>query len=125
MFHHPTITHRIGRTGRRCSGAAITISAERSESGGFDRKADRPVILTGNPAPKSQESPPHRVRQTGRPSAARRHKPAPSPAREEKIATISDMRTRRLPALPARPRDEAPDLAHFPAFLLRPIRVKA
>jgi hypothetical protein len=35
------------------------------------------------------------------------------------------MRPRRLPNPPKRPRDEAPDLGHFPAFLLRPIRVKA
>ena len=57
--------------------------------------------------------------------AARGRKPTSSPAREENVTTIGDARGRRLPALPMRPRNEAPDLAHFPAFLLRPIRVKA
>ena len=41
-----------------------------------------------------------------------------------KVAPIAAARQRRLPP-PPRPREEEADQAHLPAFLLRPIRVKA
>ncbi len=44
--------------------------------------------------------------------------------RTAKVAPIATARQRRLPP-PPRPREEEADQAHLPAFLLRPIRVKA
>jgi superfamily II DNA/RNA helicase len=127
--HHPDdYVHRIGRTGRAGrSGTAITIVAPNDQKAvvSIEKLIGQSIPWTGGPAVESEEAPPHQGRRNGRHSATRGHKPASSPAREENITIIGDVRVRRLPASPARPRNEAPDLAHFPAFLLRPIRVKA
>src|ERR1700730_13703739 len=127
--HHPDdYVHRIGRTGRAGrSGTAITIVAPSDQKAvvSIEKLIGQSIPWTGGPAVEPEEAPPHQGRRNGRRSAARNHKPASSPAREENVTAIGDVRGRRLPALPMRPRNEAPDLAHFPAFLLRPVRVKA
>jgi superfamily II DNA/RNA helicase len=137
--HHPDdYVHRIGRTGRAGrSGTAITIVAPADQKAValIEKLIGQSIPWSGDPAPASDEAPAHRDRRSGRPSAGRGRKPAPSPeqtrppapvpARADKVAPISDARMRRPAAAPPRPRDEEPDLAHLPAFLLRPIRVKA
>jgi superfamily II DNA/RNA helicase len=127
--HHPDdYVHRIGRTGRAGrSGTAITIVAPSDQKAvvSIEKLIGQSIPWTGGPAVELEEAPPRQGRRNGRHSTARSRKPASSPAREENVTTIGDMRGRRLPALPMRPRNETPDLAHFPAFLLRPIRVKA
>jgi superfamily II DNA/RNA helicase len=127
--HHPDdYVHRIGRTGRAGrSGTAITIVAPSDQKAvvSIEKLIGQSIPWTGGPTVEPEEAPPRQGRRNGRRSAARNHKPASSPAREENVTAIGDVRGRRLPALPMRPRNEAPDLAHFPAFLLRPVRVKA
>jgi superfamily II DNA/RNA helicase len=127
--HHPDdYVHRIGRTGRAGrSGTAITIVAPSDQKAvvSIEKLIGQSIPWTSGPAVEPEEAPPHKGRRNGRHSAARGRKPASSPVREENVTAIGDMRGRRLPALPVRPRNETPDLAHFPAFLLRPIRVKA
>jgi superfamily II DNA/RNA helicase len=74
-----------------------------------------------------QERPP----QQQRPASERPEQQRPAPERHPqerhpqervaKVASIENARPRRQ-APPARPRDEEPDVAHLPAFLLRPVR---
>ena len=129
--HHPDdYVHRIGRTGRAGrSGIAITIVAPSDKKAVvlIEKLIGQSIPWTGDHVAEPEEPSPHRERRNGRPAAARSHKPAPapSPARDQKIASIGNGRPRRLPAPPSRPRDEEADLAHLPAFLLRPVRVKA
>src|SRR6202140_4428711 len=127
-IHPDDYVHRIGRTGRAGrSGTAITIVAPSDQKAvvSIEKLIGQSIPWTGGPAVEPEEAPHHQGRRNGRRSAARNHKPASSPAREENVTAIGDVRGRRLPALPMRPRNESPDLAHFPAFLLRPVRVKA
>jgi superfamily II DNA/RNA helicase len=135
--HHPDdYVHRIGRTGRAGrSGTAITIVAP------ADQKAVASIEkLIGQSIPwieaPSSEPPrePRNVdaRHTDKVQGRRQqhrgpvtlggpNRRAPVPANDEKIASIGNARARRNP--PQRQHDEAPELRHFPAFLLRPIRV--
>jgi hypothetical protein len=83
------------------------------------------IPWTGSPVVEEVEAPSHRRRHNGRSFPLNGQKAASSAGHDKKVAAIGNMRPRRLPNPPKRPRDEAPDLGHFPAFLLRPIRVKA
>ncbi|HYA04608.1 MAG TPA: DEAD/DEAH box helicase, partial [Xanthobacteraceae bacterium] len=119
-FHPDDYVHRIGRTGRAGrSGTAITIVA-----GAHDAKAVAAIEqLIGRPIPfmdnqpgaaaGPQPSAGHRGRSDGR------HRPQRAGA----VARIDDARSRRAGA--PRPRGEDADAAHLPAFLLRPVPVKA
>lgn len=132
--HHPDdYVHRIGRTGRAGrSGTAVTIVAPSDHKAvvSIEKLIGQSIPWTGNtvvePEEASSRRQPHRQPRNGRSSAAvRDHKPSPSAGNDEKVTTISNLRSRRLPKPPQRQREEAPDLGHFPAFLLRPFRVKA
>jgi superfamily II DNA/RNA helicase len=132
--HHPDdYVHRIGRTGRAGrSGAAITIVApgDQKAVAAIEKLIGQSIPWAGNPALERSEGPSHRKRHNGHsPTLLRVHKDAPSPGHDEKVAAISNgrasIRPRRPVNPPQRPRDDAPDLHHLPAFLLRPIRVKA
>ncbi len=128
-YHPDDYVHRIGRTGRAGrSGTAITMVA-----GANDAKAvaaiEKLIGLTipwmnGPPSQKSEPELTPRQPHRGRPDGHRH------PARPASVARIDDARTRRAPPPPppppARPRHDEPDAAsHLPAFLLRPVRVKA
>ena len=126
MPHHPDdYVHRIGRTGRAGrSGTAITIVAP------IDSKAVAAIEqLTGKTidwaeAPQGAHAP--------RPQGASRHEPRDHerqrnrsrrshPEREPaKVAHIDQARARR-----STQRTEEADDAHLPAFLLRPVKLKA
>jgi superfamily II DNA/RNA helicase len=128
--HHPDdYVHRIGRTGRAGrSGAAITIVApgDHRAVASIEKLIGQSIPWSGHPVVEQEEAPSDRRRHNGRSSPLLRgRKAASSPGREEKVAAIGNIRPRRAPNPPQRPRDEAVDLGHFPAFLLRPIRVKA
>jgi superfamily II DNA/RNA helicase len=93
----------------------------RPSSGGRGRKSGGP---SSERSPSSDRG--HKPAAAA-PAPERSHSRAPAPTperREEKIAPIS-ARPRRPSAPPPHARDDEPDLAHLPAFLLRPIRVKA
>jgi superfamily II DNA/RNA helicase len=128
--HHPDdYVHRIGRTGRAGrSGTAVTIVAPGDQRAvvAIEKLIGQSIPWSGNPVAEQEEAPSDRRRHNGRSSPLPRgRKAAASPGREEKVAAIGNIRQRRAPNAPQRPRDEATDLGHFPAFLLRPIRVKA
>ncbi len=132
-IHPDDYVHRIGRTGRAGrSGTAITIVA-----GSNDAKAVAAIEkLIGQPIPFMDKQPepnaePNTERSTERGAASRQppahrerseprrhsHRPAP-------VARIDEARSRRAPPL-ARPHQDDSDDSHLPAFLLRPVTVKA
>ena len=128
--HHPDdYVHRIGRTGRAGrSGTAVTIVTPSDQKAvvSIEKLIGQSIPWVSNPAAEQQEAPSHRRRHNGLASAVLEgRKPAPPAGHEEKAATIGNVRPRRVPSQQQRPRNEAPDLGHFPAFLLRPLRVKA
>jgi superfamily II DNA/RNA helicase len=135
--HPDDYVHRIGRTGRAGrSGTAITIV-----SGTHDAKAvaaiekligqsipwmgEPPGAAAPSPQPPSapaQAAPQHR---RGRPDDRRRpNRPAPSAPSAPPIARIDEARIRRA-AQPAVSRSDDGDASHLPAFLLRPVPLKA
>ena len=128
--HHPDdYVHRIGRTGRAGrSGTAITIvaPADGKAVAAIEKLTGQTIAWAGEPAPSTDE-----------PRARERH--APRPPRQEQrprhhgrqrdqerptaqVARLDEARSRR-PA--ARPRVEEADDSHLPAFLLRPVPLKA
>jgi superfamily II DNA/RNA helicase len=133
--HHPDdYVHRIGRTGRAGrSGAAITIVApgDQKAVASIEKLIGQSIPWAGNAAVEQEEAPAHRRRRHNghSPTPLRGQNETPSPGHDEKVAAIgsgrANMRPRRLPNPPQRPRDDTPDLRHLPAFLLRPFRVKA
>jgi superfamily II DNA/RNA helicase len=126
--HHPDdYVHRIGRTGRAGrSGTAITIVAP------ADGKAVAAIEhLTGQTidwaeAPKASHEPPKQAHASSRhePREYGRRRNAPRTGQHErepaKVAHIDQARARR-----SAERSEEGNDAHLPAFLLRPVKLKA
>ena len=130
-FHADDYVHRIGRTGRAGrSGTAITIVA-----GANDAKAavaiekligqtipwmEQPAGAAPSPRAQQNSRPPRR----GRNERHDRQRAAQRPAAS--VARLDEARTRRVPqpARGARAADEG-DASHLPAFLLRPVPLKA
>jgi superfamily II DNA/RNA helicase len=142
-IHADDYVHRIGRTGRAGrSGIAITLVA-----GSNDAKAVAAIEkLIGQPIPwmdkipgepsASLEEPRHAARpqhssrgrsnghrhpSSHRPAAARSDDAKP---RSEETRPRREEKPRRAPQ-PARPHSDESDSSHLPAFLLRPVPVKA
>jgi superfamily II DNA/RNA helicase len=119
--HHPDdYVHRIGRTGRAGrSGTAITIvaPADRKAVGAIEKLIGQPIAWAGEP-PRERTpdmpaaKPPRHTDQKG----GHHGRPAP-------VARLQDARPARPPQ--PRPRAEDTDGTHLPAFLLRPVRLKA
>jgi superfamily II DNA/RNA helicase len=129
-FHPDDYVHRIGRTGRAGrSGTAITIV-----SGTHDAKAVAAIEkLIGQTIPWMGEPPgaalaapraPASPRSAGRPHRHSRADDRRQPKRPAPVARHEETRPRRLPQ-PAASRPEEGDTSHLPAFLLRPVPVKA
>ncbi len=141
MPHHPDdYVHRIGRTGRAgLSGTAITIVApiDGKAVAAIERLIGQTIPWMGEPAPaETRESRPHegeRSHRGGRQRGQHRDRqPQPRPDQEPARAAH---RSRRAPSRRARsqPRPQPPreqhaddtDGSHLPAFLLRPVSLKA
>jgi superfamily II DNA/RNA helicase len=135
--HHPDdYVHRIGRTGRAGrSGTAITIVAppDTRAVGAIERLIGQDISWMGEP-PRPAETPDPALSSAPRePRGGRRQRP--SPRRQQAPASVTrldEARPRRdhKPAghdqpLPKPARSEEPGNAHLPAFLLRPVRLKA
>jgi superfamily II DNA/RNA helicase len=128
--HHPDdYVHRIGRTGRAGrSGTAITIVAPSDHKAValIEKLIGQSIPWGAEPAGLPEEPRSGRDRRSERPAAhkkpPRERGPRPAPPRDDKIAPLDNARARRTPS---RPREEEADHAHLPAFLLRPVRVKA
>jgi superfamily II DNA/RNA helicase len=140
--HHPDdYVHRIGRTGRAGrSGTAITIVApiDSKAVGAIERLIGETIPwMTGEPGPvaaqeaspaQESERPAHserpRDRHRGRQSAARRPKSetAHKPSHQ---APPHQAPTQKAPTHQSPPPVEDAEGGHLPAFLLRPVSVKA
>ncbi|HTV37170.1 MAG TPA: DEAD/DEAH box helicase [Xanthobacteraceae bacterium] len=130
-FHADDYVHRIGRTGRAGrSGTAITIVA-----GSHDVKAvaaiekligrsipymDQPASAATTPSePAAPQQKDH-----GRAPASRPDKPRQPRRQGASVTRLDEARSRRAPQ-PARARQDEGDHSHLPAFLLRPVPLKA
>jgi len=144
--HHPDdYVHRIGRTGRAGkSGTAITIvaPADGKAVGAIEKLIGQSIAWASEP-PRQAEAP-SESRHEQRREERREHRPARQeevrrehrPARQEnspsphqdrtpaQVTRIDEGRTRRPPPPRRNERVEAAE-THLPAFLLRPVRVKA
>jgi superfamily II DNA/RNA helicase len=135
-LHPDDYVHRIGRTGRAGrTGTAITLVAGANDAkaiaaiekltggaiplmnGGADSAAaTSPAAPPQNPAPQRQGSQPSSQSRRGRGDNRQPHRPGGATG------------TPRLPhraAQAAKPRNDDGDASHLPAFLLRPVPVKA
>jgi superfamily II DNA/RNA helicase len=129
--HADDYVHRIGRTGRAGrTGTAITIVAGSNDVKAvatiekligrtipyMDQPAE-PASEAKEPAPVREQTERHPHARRGRPS--RNNQPQRSPA---SVTRIDDARTRHAPK---RTPVEDADTSHLPAFLLRPVPLKA
>jgi superfamily II DNA/RNA helicase len=152
--HHPDdYVHRIGRTGRAgLSGTAITIVApiDGKSVTAIERLIGQTIPWMGEPAPvesrETRESRPRegeRSHRGGR-NRGREHPPQPRQDREPPRAAQPQPRSNQEPARDAKPQPPRPqpqpqrsqpqpqpqhaeesDGSHLPAFLLRPVSLKA
>ena len=142
-IHADDYVHRIGRTGRAGrSGTAITLVAGSNDAkavAAIEKLIGQPIPwmdkIPGEPAASLEEprhaarpqhssrgqSNGHRHRSSHRPAAARSDDAKP---RSEETRPHREERPRRAPQ-PAPPHSDESDFSHLPAFLLRPIPVKA
>ena len=142
-IHADDYVHRIGRTGRAGrSGTAITLVAGSNDAkavAAIEKLIGQPIPwmdkIPGEPAASLEEprhaarpqhssrgqSNGHRHRSSHRPAAARSDDAKP---RSEETRPHREERPRRAPQ-PARPHSDESNSSHLPAFLLRPIPVKA
>jgi superfamily II DNA/RNA helicase len=127
-IHADDYVHRIGRTGRAGrTGTAITIVA-----GANDAKAVAAIEkLTGGtipfmqdgalPAPEPQEPPAAAERRQAAPQPRRTRNDAPRQGRRPSAPTARPQQRQQ----PEKHHSEEADMSHLPAFLLRPVPVKA
>ena len=122
-IHADDYVHRIGRTGRAGrSGVAITMVA-----GANDAKAVAAIEkLIGQAIPFMDKQPAASATPRQSPSRPPRHADdRRHPHRPAAVARIDEARSRRAPAPAVSPRQDDSDASHLPAFLLRPVTVKA
>jgi len=136
--HHPEdYVHRIGRTGRAGrKGTAITIAAPSDHKSvvAIEKLTGRPIPAAESPAGDSgtraeadhaEADVEKRSRRGGRGRSGRSRQEQPAEAPAAKVARIADARRRPRQEAPRQAADGEPDSSHLPAFLLRPVRVKA
>jgi superfamily II DNA/RNA helicase len=130
-MHPDDYVHRIGRTGRAGrSGTAITIVA-----GANDAKAVAAIEkLIGSTIPFMNDHalPAPAAASPEQPASTAQRQAAPQPRRTRNDVhrqthrpSASIARVPQRPAKPAKQRTEEPDTSHLPAFLLRPVPLKA
>jgi len=133
--HHPDdYVHRIGRTGRAGrAGAAITLvsPADGKAVVAIEKLIGQSIPWMGEPPPAADTAAPL----TRRPEARGGRHGRNAPRREQPPASVTRIdearpRQARKPVERERPRHEPVQgqeqpLSHLPAFLLRPVRVKA
>jgi superfamily II DNA/RNA helicase len=134
--HHPDdYVHRIGRTGRAGrSGTAITIVApiDSKAVSAIERLIGETIPwMTGEPVAAQEASPTQESERPARPGHQRdRHRDRQAGARRPKKETVHkapshQAPTQKAPAHQPPPLVEDAEGGHLPAFLLRPVSVKA
>jgi len=133
-IHADDYVHRIGRTGRAGrTGTAISIVAGSNDAkavAAIEKLIGQPIPWMGAPLAAASEPPPAAPRHRERESSRRgRQETQRQPHRgAAPVARIDGARPPRLPQ-PARQRapdsDSSGDASHLPAFLLRPVPLKA
>ncbi len=128
--HHPDdYVHRIGRTGRAGrSGTAITVVApsDHKNIAAIEKLIGQTIPWMGDERRAAADEAPQggETRNGGR----RRHgreRPAPRDGAPAPVARLDEVRPRRAPKPPRPAHAEESGGDHLPAFLLRPVRVKA
>ena len=133
--HADDYVHRIGRTGRAGkSGTAITLvaPADQKAVGAIEKLIGQPIAWAGEP-PRDAEKPVaksagHSVAKSARHKESRHDGSRPHrtpPAAPAPVARLEDARPSRAAQPRPHHRGEEADGTHLPAFLLRPVRVKA
>ncbi len=138
--HHPEdYVHRIGRTGRAGrKGTAITIvaPADQKSVAAIEKLMTRTIPWTESAAGGSGAATETETAETdvkkrsrrggrGRTPAGRSRQDQPGEPAGVKVARIADARRQPRPEPARQPAEADAEPAHLPAFLLRPIRVKA
>jgi superfamily II DNA/RNA helicase len=141
--HHPDdYVHRIGRTGRAGrAGAAITLvaPADGKAVAAIEKLIGQSIPWMGEPPTAADTAAPpagqHEARGGQHEARGGRHGRNNAPRREQPPASVTRLdearpRQERKPVARERPRQEMAEteeqaLSHLPAFLLRPVRVKA
>jgi superfamily II DNA/RNA helicase len=126
--HADDYVHRIGRTGRAGrSGTAITIvaPADQKSVAAIEKLTGQSIAWAEEPARASEpEAGEQRGRRERNKRAPKKAKSAPPAAPRASVARLDEVRPRRHPE-PKHERDDDADSSHLPAFLLRPVRLKA
>jgi superfamily II DNA/RNA helicase len=133
--HADDYVHRIGRTGRAGrTGIAITIVAplDKKAVGAIEKLTGQTLTWAGQPAAATDETEPreHKHQRGGRERGGRGREPnnTRSVPPAAPVARIEEARPRHRPEPQReiqRERVEETDGSHLPAFLLRPVRLKA
>ena len=127
--HADDYVHRIGRTGRAgLSGTAITVvaPADQRSVAAIEKLIGQTIPWMGEPpraAADEQPAPPREPRKHGPRRAGHQSQPRRDGG-QAPVARLDDARPHRAPPKPAAPSDEGAG-DHLPAFLLRPVRIKA
>jgi superfamily II DNA/RNA helicase len=121
--HADDYVHRVGRTGRAGrSGTAITIvtRADRKAVAAIEKLTGQTIGWVGQAAAESETDAPREARREHRGGKRGRRPPRREPAAAP-VTRLDDVRPQR-----ERARDRGEDAeSHLPAFLLRPVGIKA
>jgi len=135
-IHADDYVHRIGRTGRAGrTGTAITIVAGSNDAkavAAIEKLIGQPIPWMGDGAVTAAAG--ERTESRQRAATPQRRHEAPRSRRgptdghrqpQRPAASASIARIPQRPPQPAKPRADEGDVSHLPAFLLRPVPVKA
>ena len=128
--HADDYVHRIGRTGRAGrSGTAITVvsPADKKSVAAIEKLIGQTIGWMSEPpaAAFSAEPRPVPTPSAHRPAHRNGRKPPRNQDRPATVARLENARPRRVPTAAAHQPDHAAGAGHLPAFLLRPVRLKA
>src|SRR5262245_45559500 len=129
-MHPDDYVHRIGRTGRAGrTGTAITIVAGANDAkavAAIEKLIGSTIAFMQNtalPGPASVQAEP--VKAAQRQGASNPRRSRNDAQRQTHRSSASVARIPQRPPQPAKPRNEEGDISHLPAFLLRPVPLKA